>query len=202
MNIALIFTKYLVIFIYDFLNNKVVILDELVMREKQNSKTIAVRIKEKMEKLFGEKRPYLLWSDNNNQILINDLQMYHDLNFIPTRKDNKEAQINQVRLKIMNREIVIHPRCTTLIYHMKHANWNKTANARTGYKDFARSADAGHFDAVDALIYLIRNVIYGKNPYPDHYDALTTENRHVRNPPNEKYSGFKDLFKVRKSIKN
>lgn len=191
-----------VLFAYhDFLKNQVVIVDEMVMRERQNSKTIANRINQKLEDLFGEKRPYLSWADNNNPILLNDLQMYHNINFIPTRKDNKEAAINQVRLKVLNREIVIHPNCKTLIYHLKNATWDRNAKGQ-GYKQFARSADAGHYDAVDALIYLVRNVVYSKNPYPSSYGVLSPNDAYTRLPKEEKYSGITNLFKVKKSIKN
>src|SRR5690606_33868657 len=101
------------------------------------------------KKHFDEKQPYLMFADNNNLILLNDLQLDHDLNFIPTRKDNKEAAINKVKLKILDRDIVIHPRCRTLITHMKNATWSKSKSK--GYKEFARSSDNGHYDAVDAL---------------------------------------------------
>jgi hypothetical protein len=35
---------------------------------------------------------------------------------------------------------------------------------------FGRSPDNGHYDCVDALIYLCRNIVFSKNPYPAHYD--------------------------------
>jgi hypothetical protein len=184
---------------YDFLKNKVVIEDEIVLREKQNSEQIAKQVKKKMEGLWGEKQPYLMFADNNNVILLNDLQIYHGLNFLPTKKDNKEAQINQVRLKVQNRDIVIHPRCKTLIYHLKTATWAKT-NSK-GYRQFARSADQGHFDAVDALIYFVRNVIYGKNPYPSDYGAMSPNNSYVRPKEVDQSHGIAKLFKVRKSLK-
>ena len=190
---------------YDFLNNLVVIEDEYVLREKQNSQKIAENIQQKCNKLWDEKPPYLMFADNNNAILLNDLQLQHGLNFIPTRKDNKEAAINQVRLKIMNHQIIINPRCATLIYHLQYATWAKRSEKSAssgGYKQFARSADAGHFDAVDALIYLIRNVIYGKNPYPAGYDALPSSDHFRRSPNQDKHEAFQKMFKVRKSLKS
>lgn len=190
---------------YDFLKNRVVIEDEYVLRKKQNSEEIATNVRKKLEALYDEKPPYLMFADNNNIILLNDLQLKHNLNFIPTKKDNKEAAINNVRLKILNRELVIHPRCKTLIYHLKHANWarrSETAIRQSNYKAFARSADGGHFDALDALIYLIRNVVYGKNPYPSHYGALSPANAYTRTDPKDQYDAISKLFKVRKSIKS
>jgi len=190
---------------YDFLKNTVVIEDEFVMRTKQNSKDIASNIKKKMEELYGEKQPYLMFADNNNIILLNDLRDQNGLNFLPTKKDNKEAAINNVRLKVMNREVSIHPRCKTLIYHLKSGSWarrSEKAMNQSNYKQFARSADGGHFDALDAVIYLIRNVIYGKNPYPNNYGVLSPDNAYSRTPDNDQFEAITKLFKVRKSIKN
>lgn len=189
---------------YDFLKGSVVIEDEFIMREKQNSEKIKKAIQEKQENLWGEKPIYLRFADNNNIILLNDLGM-HGMTFIPTRKDNKEAAINDLRVRIMNQQIIIHPRCKTLIYHLKYATWARKTEKSTsasGYKAFARSADGGHFDALDALIYLVRNVIYGKNPFPTGYGALSPSDNHVRSPGKSTHQVVADLFKVRKSIKS
>jgi hypothetical protein len=189
---------------YDFIKNQVVIEDEFVLREKQNSEKIKKGITDKEKELWDEKPVYLRFADNNNIILLNDLSL-NGLTFIPTRKDNKEAAINDVRIRVQGHQLVIHPRCKTLIYHLKYATWaRKTdkASQASGYKAFARSADGGHFDALDALIYLIRNVIYGKNPYPKGYDALSTQDHFVRKENSKStHQVVADLFKRRKSIK-
>lgn len=185
---------------YDFINAQVVVLDEVVIKNKPNTKRIAKEVKDFMQEHFGEKPPYLMFADNNNVILLNDLQLDHGLNFIPTRKDNKEAAINKVKLKILDRDIIIHPRCKTLIGHMKNATWNP--NTKRGYREFSKSADNGHYDAVDALIYLVRNIVESKNPYPKHYGALSPSNHYIRSKnENKDASSFNKLFKVKKSIK-
>lgn len=188
---------------YDFVKNAVVIEDEFILREKQNSEKIKKGIIEKTEKLWDEKPVYLNFADNNNIILLNDL-MDKGINFLPTKKDNKEAAINEVRIKVMNHQLIIHPRCKTLIYHLKYATWaRKTEKAisASGYKAFARSADGGHFDSLDALIYLIRNVVYGKNPYPAHYGALSPADHHIRSTTTKTQQSITDMFRVRRSIK-
>ena len=106
--------------------------------------------------------PYLRVCDNN-MIVVNDLQEMHGLNFLPTQKDDAEAALNNVRVMMNERRIIIHPRCKTLIYHLRTATW------RSNRKSYRRSADAGHYDAVDALKYLVRNVVYSKNPFPASY---------------------------------
>lgn len=155
---------------YDFKNACVVIEDEI----RQDGMTLlldqfAKDIKKKEEalwtnKMSGEfKAPFLRVSDNNNLIMLNQLTYDQNLLFVPTRKDNKIAALNTVRMKIANKQIMIHPRCTTLIYHLKNGSWNKAKS------DFARSPDAGHYDALDSLIYFVRNVQEQKNPYPSGY---------------------------------
>lgn len=189
---------------YDFLQGKVIIENEFVLKDKQNSERIKKGINQTSEELWGEKPIYLKFADNNNIILLNDLAL-NGLNFIPTKKDNKEAAINDVRIKIMNHEVIIHPRCKTLIYHLKYATWaRKTdrSSSSSSYKSFLRSADGGHFDAVDALIYLIRNIIYGKNPYPPGYGPVSEDNGFIRTPTKTTHEIVANLFKVRRSIKS
>lgn len=112
----------------------------------------------------GEFEPPLLRVSDNNLILINDLQREYNLTFLPTDKHNKDAYINQLRNMIQNRQIIIDPGCKTLINHLKMATWDKS------HKDFKRSADNGHFDAVMALVYLSRNIDMQRNPYPRGYN--------------------------------
>jgi hypothetical protein len=189
---------------YDFKKNTVVIEDEFVLKEKQNTDKIRKSVKAIEDQLWGEKPVYLRFADNNNIILLNDLTQ-HGFNFIPTQKHNKEASINDLRIKVMNHQVIIHPRCKTLIYHMKYATWarkTEKSQSSSSYKAFARSADGGHFDALDALIYLIRNVIYGKNPYPKGYEGSNEINTHIRTPVKSTHQIVADMFKVRRSIKN
>lgn len=151
---------------YDFRAGKIIVEDEVVMNGvRMNTAILAAAIKKKEGDLWHDKytkqpmAPYLRVSDNN-LLLIQDLQSQHGLNFIPTDKHNKEGFLNQLRLLIQDKRIIIHPRCNTLINHLKHASWDKDR------KKFRRSAALGHADCIDALLYLTRNVSLTKNPYP------------------------------------
>lgn len=155
---------------YDFISNKVIIEDEVVLSgKKMLTDSLAELIKIKEATLWTHpstgslKPPLLRVADNNNPILLNDLAIKHSINFMPTLKDNADAALNNMRMLLKSERIIIHPRCKTLIYHLKSAIWNK---ARSSY---ARSADHGHYDAVDALKYLCRNINFNKNPYPANY---------------------------------
>lgn len=190
---------------YDFENGVVVVEDEIIMQgPKMTTEFLAEEIVRKEQQLWtspvtGEfNKPYLRVSDNN-LIVINDLNRLHRLLFLPTKKDNKEAQINQLRMMVQSGQIKINPRCKTLIQHIKNATWN---NKRT---EFSRSADNGHFDSLDALLYLVRNIDRNKNPFPrGHFryghinrsDLFLTE----KNDPDDKYSKIKDIFRIKSSL--
>lgn len=163
---------------YDFKTASAYITDEIVMNGKDMTTDIlATRIKEMeasiwVDKVSGEsKPPYLRVSDNNNLLLLNDLQIKHNTLFLPANKDNLEAALNQVRMMIKQRRVIIHPRCITLINHLETGIWNK---AKTS---FARSSDKGHFDAIHALIYLLRHIDQMRNPYPADFQG-SRENFH------------------------
>lgn len=170
-----------VIFGYlDFTENKLIIEDEIVMN-KMTTKELADEILKKEEilltsKLTGEKQePFLRICDLDLR-LVNDFRKLHGLHFTPTQKDNKEAAINNLRLALQSKSIVINPRCKNLILHLKNAVWTKSRSS------FDRSPDYGHYDLCDAMIYMVRNVNWNKNPYPAGF----------------KYHGQKDIYFVDK----
>jgi hypothetical protein len=141
------------------------------------------------------KPPILRVADNNNPILLNDLTQQHGLAFFPTHKDNSEAQLANMRRLLQNQQIIIDPRCRILISHLETGVWNK---ARTSY---LRSSDKGHFDAIDALKYLCRNINFTRNPFPDHYryspsDAMLVEKQQQAKNPLERT--LTNMFKVRR----
>lgn len=154
---------------WDFLKAKLIIEDEIVMNRETHKVdmttfTLAEEIKQKELQLWGGKKPYLRYSDTD-LIVISDLQRLHGLTFIPTKKDNKEAAINLLRNLIKQRKIIINPRCKTLVKHLHNAIWN---NQRTSFER-SDPQGFGHFDAVDAIIYMVRNVQFNKNPIPNDY---------------------------------
>lgn len=184
---------------YDFKNAKLIIEDELVMNgRRQTTEALARGIKDKEEAIFRDKmtgetqKPYLRVCDNN-LIVINDLHVLHGLTFLPTAKDDSEAALNNVRIMLKQGRIVINPRCKTLLFHLKHATWNKSR------KSYDRSPDAGHYDAVDALKYLVRNVQYAKNPYPAHFGRDHGDNWYVPEEAKQNtttHNAIRKIFKL------
>lgn len=195
---------------YDFEHDTVVIQDEIVMNGPQmTTDSLAQAIYSKESELWYDEvvqelnEPSLRISDNN-LILINDLMKLHGLSFMATDKDNKEAQINQLRVELQNFRICINPKCETLITHLKFGKW-ENSNRGTSRK-FGRSPDHGHYDAIDALIYMIRNIPRGKNPFPPGYRLGflgRSSDLFVKNPHNEEDNtdinqAFADMFKVKR----
>lgn len=168
---------------YDYENATLVILDEIAVDGTTNTQILAEMIKEK-EKTYWTNpidksidKPFLRVSDVSNGILLTDLQKLHNLTFSKTKKDKKQAAINSLDVAIMQRKIIIHPRCINLLYQMKFAEWN---NAQTEFKHLKASPSgklpASHCDLLDCLIYMHRSVVKSHNPYPVGYGQIKNPN--------------------------
>lgn len=143
---------------YDFKRAKIVVVDELSFQH-TNSGEIAPAILEKEAELWGNVPPRLRIADCPLMLLA-DLTEQHGLTFAMARKDDKDAAVNALRLAMSRVTWAIHPRCKVLTSHLRHAIWNKPR------KSYERSGEFGHFDAVDAAVYLERHVMRTRNPYP------------------------------------
>jgi hypothetical protein len=151
---------------YDFLAGKLIIEDELeIDGKKMNTDYLGKNIKRIESELWGELIDNLFMEepkrvcDINEQIARIDLYRLYNLKFTSSPKDDKEAGINMLRVLIQNEKIIINPKCKRLIFHLENAVWNKSRSS------FERSSVAGHYDFVDAMVYLIRAVKWNKNPY-------------------------------------
>lgn len=169
---------------YDFKEASLVILDELVMNgEGMTTDSLAKAILEKERVAYYDvsaktrNEPFMRVIDNNNLILVNDLFRLHDLQFVATRKDNKEAQINQLRVMLSEGRIIISPKCKNLIFQLKNVKWDKQRKGFLRNKGIPeKGIPASHCDLVDSILYMVRNVIQQKNPYPHGYGNLSGEN--------------------------
>ena len=142
---------------YDFENDRGVVEGEVLARG-ETTDFVAKAIRAKEEELGYEKPSR--YSDTDAR-MIEDLTRLNGLTFSPTRKDNKEAQINALRMAIAHKKIIIHPRCENLIRHLSGAIWNERKT------EYERTERDGHFDGVDALIYWWRS-LNRNNPVPRH----------------------------------
>ena len=191
---------------FDFRANKVIIEDETVINFQNKDMNIEYLVKEINKKerelwtnpISGEyKHPNIRVSDVSyilTQEIYNQSRklfpVEQGISFQVAKKDDADAMINFLRIMIGNGQIIIHPRCVTLIRHLKNVRWDKQR------KKFARSADDGHYDAVEALKYLVRTIEYKKNPYPAHYQ-MNMSGLFVRDPAKFEERGNDQLEKYR-----
>jgi hypothetical protein len=146
---------------YDFPKAKLVIEDEIAMQGASGLE-VGHAVKAK-EHALGIAKPRARVADAPAQLLA-DLAhptMGPAVPFAPAIKDDAEAALNTLRMCVQRGEVVINPRCKVLIQHLAEGTWNAS---RTG---FSREAGRGHWDAIDALKYLLRVVERNRNATPD-----------------------------------
>ena len=79
------------------------------------------------------------------------------------RKDDLEGAVNQVRLMVRKHQIVIAPTCTRLLDDVNDAVWD------IGRKKFDQVSETWHYDALAALVYLVRTADLTLCPEPQFY---------------------------------
>lgn len=156
---------------YDFLGGFYYIRANMKLGNKPTD-VMNAEIRKVEDKYFPNKKVNYRYSDTESQI-IRDLNLIYNLDVIPTSKDNKFAQINKLRNLISQRRIFIHPDCKDLVRQMKTVIWDK------GKSKFEYSNEDGHFDLIDAILYLVRNIDEYYNPYPGKYEGVYPINRHM-----------------------
>ena len=174
---------------YDFRADKVIIQDEICL--KGTDLQLPNLIKD-----IKAKENTLWYNILTNEVITPKVRV-SDINYIVTqeiarasngeitfqaaKKDDNEAAINKLRVLLQSKKIIIHPKCVNLIRHLRNVRWDK-GRTKAG---FARSPDEGHYDAVDALKYLIRHVNFNSNPYPWDYNSdLRRQDVFVNKPEN------------------
>lgn len=150
---------------YDFKRAKLVIERESIMNgPEMTTPILAAEIKKNEISLWGESpKVYKRVADNNNPLLLLDLGNIHGLYYHSTDKDQLHAMVNEMRVWFASGRIEIDESCKILIGSLMYGIWN---DKRT---EFARSKVLGHYDAVAALMYLIRNIDQNTNPIPVKY---------------------------------
>lgn len=175
---------------YDFKRASLIIEDEYSINGPSiNTDMLAKTIKAKEIELWGEKPPFRRVADNNWPILIADMSYLHNMPFIAVQKDEKHAMINELKILIDAGRIIVNPKCKQLLGCLNTGIWDKQRKA------FARSKAYGHYDALDALIYLTRHIAQNTNPIPSGH-GFTNDRAWVGNIKN------KDKSKNANTIKN
>jgi hypothetical protein len=189
---------------FDFRRDKVIVEDEIVIdfQEINNHiKTLVDQIEKKegdlwLNRLTNEVNTPKVRVSDINYIVLKDISVHSKgkITFTATKKDEKRTAVNNLRIMLANEKILIDPRCKTLIRHLNNVKWSKSKK-----NEFARSPDDGHYDAVDALIYLIRSINYTKNPYPPGY-GLNMSDLYISNEKKFKERNSSSTVDVYRSI--
>lgn len=166
---------------YDFKTARLVLQEESLLKKARISE-IADEIKAKEAALWPGTLPYSRISDVDPMVLA-ELSAEHGLHFRPVTKALKEQMVNEVRQWIRDERILIDPACAGLVAQLEAAIWTGTRRA------FEHTEAFGHFDLVDALVYLLQALPREHNPYPVR-PAGISEQTHVILPgafpdPNE-----------------
>jgi hypothetical protein len=172
---------------YDFLQAKIIIESEFVLKDaevrtdkiaelvKMNEHTLGYQLyhDKKLPQYEGQQFHELVFrriADNNNPLLLTDLNAMYHLDFFGTGKGalNSHGEvpgmINLLREWVNDGRVLVSPKCPELLGCLRNAIWDKNK------KQLARSVAYGHFDALMALVYLVRNVDISSNPIPKFFE--------------------------------
>lgn len=125
------------------------------------SDLIAERIELMSKHLWKDKETYRQVSDSADPILINELNKFKDMGFIPVQKAHTlEAMLNEFRVLVAQGKVFVSPKCRMLINNLETAVWDDK-RAKLDQDLFAH-----HFDHLMALVYLTRMLDVSVNPIP------------------------------------
>lgn len=189
---------------YDFRADKVIFEDEIVLSGKElQLPDLTERILKKEADLWtnplsNEVKVPLMRVSDINYIVTQEIARISNnkLTFVAAKKDDNESALNNLRVMLASKKIIINPRCKTLIRHLRNCKWKNVETKTT----FARSPDNGHYDAVDAAKYLVRSISYAKNPYPAHYN-YDLKDLYVNNASNFYGQSSNDAYRAIFNIK-
>lgn len=100
-------------------------------------------------------------SDSADPILINEINRYDKMNFIPVVKAHTlDAMLNEFRILVSQGKIVVSPTCQMLIHCLETAVWTDKRDK------LDQDVFAHHFDHLMAAVYLTRMINWNDNPIP------------------------------------
>lgn len=172
---------------WDFRAGMLIIEDEAIARQAVPY-DIAKTVGKKEEELWPTASVRVQRFVDAPPIILAEFNMHHALKVsaITKRKAGdkpfKEAALANLRESIQDHTIRIHPRCKTLIAHLEAAIWNASRSSYERPRENVFSGDTplGHFDALDAAIYLNWMVAKHRDPYPKYERGLSAEDHMIR----------------------
>lgn len=124
-------------------------------------KTTTELIRSTLEKKEIELKwiPYRRIADNSHPLLLNDLSE-KGFPFVATDKDKLHEMVGELRVWVKAGRIKVDKKCKQTLGCLRTGIWDKNR------AQFERSKLYGHYDALAALIYGVRNVDQNTNPLP------------------------------------
>lgn len=164
---------------YDFRSEKVIIQDEIVTHGNEmylDKLGKDIEAKEKSlwtDKITHEFKKPLKRVSDHDLIAINEIKKATNYRIIFEKSEKKEKMtgINNLRTLINSNRIIIHPRCTTLIHHLRSGRWSKSNK-----EELAECSEGSHYDAIPALAYFVRAIDTKRNPYPQDFGRELNRN--------------------------
>jgi hypothetical protein len=180
---------------YDFLRAKLVVIDEIILSGNEvTTERVADLMREKEQEHWNvhweefvqfNKPRWRMLSPPNLRLkrvsdidlrLINDMNLLHGIYVEKTDKGYLEEMVNQMRIFVGQGKLAVHPKCRNLIDCLRYGIWTDNKKDwqrmdKTEWQDSVEQSEfLGHFDALAALMYLIRNLDMHTNPIPNDFN--------------------------------
>jgi len=100
-------------------------------------------------------------SDSADPILINELNKFKGMGFVPVQKAHTlEAMLNEFRVMVSQGKLMVDPKCLMTIHDLETAVWTDRRDK------LDQDIFSHHFDHLMALVYLTRTLDVNTNPIP------------------------------------
>lgn len=176
---------------YDFQRAALVVEDELIFKGSQlTTDILASAIRQKEQELYKGKI-YRRISDEG-MLLTQDLSRIHKLYFETTSKGELEEMVNFIRLWAKSGRILVNSRCKNTIDCLRYGVWDEHR------KKWDSSDRLGHFDALAALMYMLRNVDTRTNPVPVEY-GKDLASMYLPQRTQKQEEKIRDLFNIKRT---
>jgi hypothetical protein len=178
---------------FDFLRNKVVVLDEVFQEPNTNTEEVikACQEMEARHRVSFESKYRMLQArvvDAPGQVHV-DLKRMDFPCILPAKgKDSVEDGVQALRVAFLRGVIEIHPRCKHLIQTLKYGMWDKNR------KDFQRTPALGHCDMLASLSYNFRHINRRSNPFPPNLGLSKEKHYFEPEKQNDNETALNDAF--------
>lgn len=138
---------------WDCAKDRLVVQAELEF-QRESSQVVIPEIRVMETKLWGHPGDQRIADATPDKVV--DLKQGYDFLVAPPAKSDKMGAVEDLRRALVSGRVIVDPRCENLIAHCLGGVW------RGNFKEFSRSAkqgkSLGHFDFIDALLYMWRGI--------------------------------------------